>query len=933
MTTPRFPGIRITTNGNQLVAYHTEARITQGGVFYPITPSTEMGEQYQQSFAEGKLDVFGNTKIAIEAEGEHAAQGGAIAFSVAGHRVVNFTSGQGIVYGIEQYYHAPGKLSTMVLEVAARALTKHALNVHCGHDDVYAALDTGWIILFARDSQQAADQAIILRKVTELALNPGMNVQDGFLTSHLERTFYKAESELLREFLGSADDIIDCPTEAQRVLFGPTRRRVPAMVDLQNPMLLGPVQNQEHYMNGVIARRDNFSEPILGFLQDAYDEFAELTGRSYGFVTEYATKDADVVFVSLGSAAENIEAAVDYLRDNDGAKVGSLHINVLRPFPEAAVVDALAGKKRVIVLERTDEPLSTDNPLAREIRAAFAKGLEAQQEGYDNGIRPLMPAEVPLVLRGSYGMGSRDFRPEAIIGAYEYAIGGRSRQDGKTVADGETYFVLGIDHPYAVEADRTPSLLPESAIAVRLHSIGGWGMITTGKNLSEIIGAFGDDLIKEHHEIDEFGRPREVIHVSANPRYGSEKKGAPTAYFLVVAPQRVRVNCDLHHVDAVLCCDPKAFTHTNPLSGLNEGGTFVWESEEDAETVWQRIPQRYRQEIIDKKIRIYTLPGFRIARDATDREDLQLRMQGNAFLGAFFKVSGFLEDYNVSDARFREIVRDQYDRKFGRFGDAVVESNMTVMTKGFELVQDVPHGDLEAPDRSSMREPAMVVCGSCTVDIPPRSPEVGQEVRIPLAQLSTFDSEFRAGFGYNQPASPLAAVGMMAAGTGRTASKYVARRETPIWIAENCTACMDCITACPDTALPNTAQDMTTVLQTAAKAYVADIAQRKLLLAELPGVEVRLRAAMAGEVAEKGSTPFKELVRAEIEALDGIDGVARTQFMELFQRVPFAFHKTTGIFRSLERKEEGSGGLFAIMVSDLCKGCAECVMECPYEAL
>ncbi len=194
MAKPRFPGRRITTNGNELVSYHTEARITQGGVFYPITPSTEMGEQYQQSFAEGKLDVFGNTKIAVEAEGEHAAQGGAIALSVTGHRVVTFTSGQGIVYGIEQYYHAPGKLSTMVLEVSARALTKHALNVHCGHDDVYAAMDTGWIILFARDAQQAADQAIILRKVTELSLNPGMNVQDGFLTSHLERTFFKAES-------------------------------------------------------------------------------------------------------------------------------------------------------------------------------------------------------------------------------------------------------------------------------------------------------------------------------------------------------------------------------------------------------------------------------------------------------------------------------------------------------------------------------------------------------------------------------------------------------------------------------------------------------------------------------------------------------------------------------------------------------------------
>ncbi len=57
--------------------------------------------------------------------------------------------------------------------------------------------------------------------------------------------------------------MIDCPTPAQRELFGPKRRRVPAMMDLKNPILLGPVQNQEHHMNGVIARRNNFNEPIL----------------------------------------------------------------------------------------------------------------------------------------------------------------------------------------------------------------------------------------------------------------------------------------------------------------------------------------------------------------------------------------------------------------------------------------------------------------------------------------------------------------------------------------------------------------------------------------------------------------------------------------------------------------------------------------------
>ena len=277
-TKARYPGIRITANGNQLIAYHTETRVADAGVFYPITPSTEGGELFQQAYAEGNLNVFGHNTIAIETEGEHAAQGGAIAHSVCGKRVVNFTSGQGIVYGVEQYYHAPGKCSTMVLEVGARALTKHALNVHCGHDDIYGALDTGWIMVMGKDSQQTADQALILRRVTELSLTPGMNIMDGFLTSHLERTFYKHESDLIREYLGAPDDMIDTPTEAQRTLFGPKRRRVPAMIDLANPLLLGPVQNQEHYMQGILARRNNFIEPILGMLEAAYKDFAALTG-------------------------------------------------------------------------------------------------------------------------------------------------------------------------------------------------------------------------------------------------------------------------------------------------------------------------------------------------------------------------------------------------------------------------------------------------------------------------------------------------------------------------------------------------------------------------------------------------------------------------------------------------------------------------------
>ena len=926
---PRYPGIRVTANGNQLVSYHTETRIADAGVFYPITPSTEGGELYQQAFAEGHLNVFGRSTIAVEAEGEHAAQGGAIAHSVCGKRVVNYTSGQGVVYGVEQYYHAPGKCSTMVLEVAARALTKHALNVHCGHDDVYGALDTGWIIVFGKDAQQAADQALILRRVTELSLTPGMNVMDGFLTSHLERTFYKHEAALIREYLGAPEDIISCPTASQRDLFGPTRRRVPKMIDLTNPVLLGPVQNQEHYMQGVVARRNNFTEPILEFFDAAYADFAKLTGRHYGLVSEYKTDDADTVFVSLGSAAENIEAAVDYLRERRGSKVGSIHINVFRPFPEAAVVKALAGKKNVIVLERTDEPMAGDNPMGRDIRTALHKASQGE-----DGLPVVTADRMPRLFAGVYGLGSRDFRPEHTIGAYEFATGTRARKDGRRASDGTSFMVLGVDHPYEVVADETPSLLPDKSIAVRFHSVGGWGAITTGKNLGAIIGDLNDLLYDRDRVVDEFGNPKEIIHVSANPKYGSEKKGAPTAYFMVAAPERIRVNCDLRHVNVVLCCDPKAFTHTNPLDGMSEGGCLVWESEEEGEQAWERLPLWARKQILDKNIRVFTLPGFEIARKATQRGDLQLRMQGNAFLGAFFAVSPLLHEFRITPEQFRAVVHKQYVKKFGRLGEAVVASNMEVMEQGFSRVREIRVGELSAADRSTLRGKPLLpmvfdnghasVCESgCRSHVRPDA----QEDRTPLTKIASFDSLFRAGLGYDQPANALSSLGVMAAASGDTASKYVARRETPLYIPENCTQCMECIAVCPDTALPNCSQDLETILRTAVSHYVSDDGERKKMLQLVPEIEKRTREAMRAGLA-KDPLPLPTIIKDVTNAVNGFSAEAKQQLFDVIDKVPLAYEKTNAIFATPEKKQPGGGGVFSIFVSDLCKGCAACVTAC-----
>ncbi|MBL9129038.1 MAG: hypothetical protein JNL97_15420, partial [Verrucomicrobiales bacterium] len=188
--------------------------------------------------------------------------------------------------------------------------------------------------------------------------------------------------------------------------------------------------------------------------------------------------------------------------------------------------------------------------------------------------------------------------------------------------------------------------------------------------------------------------------------------------------------------------------------------------------------------------------------------------------------------------------------------------------------------------------------------------------------------EFRAGLGYHQPAGAFASLGVMGAGSGATQSKYVARRETPVYIAENCTQCMECITACPDTALPNTAQEVSTVLRTAAIHYVREPGERRKLVDSLKGIEDRARARMNEAIKKREKVPFKDIVRDEVAKLSELSDEARRQFTGIIDQLPLAYSNVPAIFRSPEQKTPGGGGLFSIFVSDLCKGCGECVQVC-----
>ena len=222
----RYPGLPVVTDGSGAVVW-IETHVTQAACAYPITPSTNMGVEYAQAVADGRENLWGERLAFLEPESEHSSASAAEGFALAGGRVTNFTSGQGLVLMKEVLYAISGKRLPVVFNIGARALTSHALNIHCGHDDVMSVTDVGWGMLFAKNAQEAGDLCLIARRAAEASKTPFFNVQDGFFTTHTLESVRLPEPDFMKEFVGA-------PAGRLANLFDPT-----------NPLQSGVVQNQD----------------------------------------------------------------------------------------------------------------------------------------------------------------------------------------------------------------------------------------------------------------------------------------------------------------------------------------------------------------------------------------------------------------------------------------------------------------------------------------------------------------------------------------------------------------------------------------------------------------------------------------------------------------------------------------------------------------
>ncbi|MCC6443879.1 MAG: 2-oxoacid:acceptor oxidoreductase family protein [Armatimonadetes bacterium] len=637
-----YPGVPTTADGSDTVVW-VESHITQGGCAYPITSSSRMGEGYQLTVANGQINLWGEPLSFVELESEHSAATTCEGFALAGGRVSNFTSGQGLVLMKEVLYTISGKRLPVVFHIGARALTSHSLNVHAGHDDVMAVADCGWGILFGRTAQETGDLALIARRAAEDSETPFLNVQDGFLTTHTIENVLLPEKEMMKRFVGDPN------------------RKLKNLMDPYHPVMSGVVQNQDSYMKGKIAQRAYYDR-VPDLLREAMEEFHALTGRRYRMVDSYRMEDAEYALVGMGSLCETAAATVDYLRDRAGIRAGVAHITSFRPFPGALIVEALKGVKAFAVIERMDNPLAQSNPLTAEIKAAFADALTGT-EGYPKIDR------VPSIFSGSAGLGSRDIRAGDFIAAVE-------RMQAES---GPRYFCLGIQHSLALDRRIDPDVRPAGAFSMRGHSVGGYGSVTTNKIIATIAGEL-------------FG-----MNVQAYPKYGSEKKGLPTTYYLTIARDAIRTHCELEHVEFIALNDVNAFNMGNPLAGIApEGTVFIQSPQTSPEAVWQAIPARGQQIIRDRHIRVLALDTVKIAREVSSRADLMQRMQGIVLLGIFLKNTPFQREMGLTDEDIFAGVEKSLRKYFGKRGEQVVRDNLQAVRRGFHEVFEVPRTVIEA---------------------------------------------------------------------------------------------------------------------------------------------------------------------------------------------------------------------------------------------
>ena len=341
--------------------------------YYPITPSTQIAENLDIMRANGETDL-----VMVAAEGEHSAAGICYGAAVAGGRVINATSANGLLYAIEQFPVQSGTRFPMVMNVVCRTVSG-PLSIKGDHSDIMYLLNAGWPILFASTVQQVYDFNIIALKLAERVRLPVVVAYDGFFTSHQKGRCYRFESdETVREYIG------------------PKSEPYP-FLDLEHPITVGSYMNEPDLINNRYQLQLAMEEADT-VLDELFASFGGLSGRFYGKVEEVGCEEAQKALVLLGSSFDTAVEAIEEMKE----KVGVATLHVLRPFPQKELFEKIGHIPSIMVADRQDSYGAGGGNLSLEVRANM------QRYGGKAKIKSVV-----------YGLGGKDFFKEDVTKWFE----------------------------------------------------------------------------------------------------------------------------------------------------------------------------------------------------------------------------------------------------------------------------------------------------------------------------------------------------------------------------------------------------------------------------------------------------------------------------------------------------------------------------------
>ena len=606
-----------TIDGNEAVAY-VAYRVNEVAAIYPITPSSNMGEWFDQWASEGIQNLWGTVPSVAEMQSEAGAAGAVHGALQTGALTCTFTASQGLLLKIPNMFKIAGELTPAVFHITARCLATHALAIFGDHSDVMAARSTGFALLSSASVQEAMDFALIAQAATLESRIPFLHFFDGFRTSHEVSKIEIVTEEVMRQMI-----------DPELVIAHRARAMSP-----DRPVLRGTAQNPDVFFQAR-ERCNPFYEACPDITQKAMDKFAGITGRDYQLFQYVGHPQAEQVVILMGSSCEAAHEAVEYLNER-GAKVGVLKVRLYRPFDTKRFMEAFpATVKTVAVLDRTKEPGSAGEPLYLDVVAGLNEGLAC-------GWGQLK--SMPRVLCGRYGLSSKEFTPAMVKSVFDN-LGTAKPKNHFTVGihDDVTNTSLAYDPDFSTESDKV--------VRAMFYGLGSDGTVGANKNSIKIIGENTDNYAQGYFV------------------YDSKKAGAITISHLRFGPKPIRSTYLVTKANFIACHQPIFLERYDMLKDLVPGGTFLLNTPFSKEVIWNELPRPVQENLIKKKLKFYVIDATRVARETGMGSRINTIMQV-----CFFALSGVLPKDEAIKA-----IKYSIKKTYGRKGEDVVQKNIAAV--------------------------------------------------------------------------------------------------------------------------------------------------------------------------------------------------------------------------------------------------------------